>query len=155
LKAQFDFLISVRDKLTETHTSITDLRKVRGDINTTMKNVQDKEIKQKAKTILNEMKIIEEELYQTKNRSGQDPLNYPIRLNNKLGHLNSIMSIGNNPPTQQAIQFQKEVTALIDEQLKKLEVIFTTDIPELNNMLKEAGIDFIKTEKKSQDTKTQ
>lgn len=154
LKAQFDFLISVRDKLTETHQGITDLRNARSDINSTVENVENEDIKTKAKDILNKMKGVEEELYQTKNRSGQDPLNFPIKLNNRLGHLNSLMGIGNNPPTQGALDFYKEVTGLIDVQLDKLNVIFDNDIPELNKMLKDAGVDFIKVEKR-QDTKTQ
>jgi len=82
-------------------------------------------------------------------------LNFPIKLNNKLGHLNSLMGIGDNPPTQQAIDFEKEVTGEIDVQLKKLQVIFDTDIPELNKMLQNAGTDFIKIENKKDPSKTQ
>jgi hypothetical protein len=89
------------------------------------------------------MKEIEETLYQTKNRSGQDPLNFPIRLNNKLGHLTSLSSVGYHGPTKQAEEFRKEVTAAIDEQLSKLYVIFDEAIPELNEMVKAGNVDAI------------
>ena len=35
---------------------------------------------------------VEDSLYQTKNRSGQDPLNYPIRLNNRIGALMGVVA---------------------------------------------------------------
>jgi hypothetical protein len=102
------------------------------------------EIRQKADEILKEMKAIEERLYQTKNRSGQDPLNYPIRLNNRLGHLNSLEGLGDSRPTDQAIAFKEEVTAMIDEELNKFKNIKNTDIPELNRMVKAKQVDAIK-----------
>ena len=52
---------------------------------------------------------IEEALYQTKNRSSQDPLNYPVRLTNKIGYLNSILGNGEYPPTDQAYAVRAEV----------------------------------------------
>ncbi|MEM7108639.1 MAG: glycosyl hydrolase, partial [Bacteroidota bacterium] len=105
LKAQFDFLNEVIAKLSETNESIKKIREARDQIKTVtsrLKEDQGAEIKDMAKTILKEMKVIEEALYQTKNQSGQDPLNFPIRLNNKLGHLNSLMAMGDYKPTKQA-----------------------------------------------------
>ena len=48
-------------------------------------------------------------MYQTKSKSGQDPLNFPIRLNNKLAHLNSLTRMGSYAPTDQAIAFKNEI----------------------------------------------
>jgi len=144
LKAQFDFLIAVRDKLTETNNAIEDIRKAREQINMITAKIDDdqyKPIKDKADEILKEMKSIEEALYQTKNQSRQDPLNFPIRLNNKLGHLNSLMAMGDYQPTDQAVAFKQEVTAEIDKELERLSVILTDGIPELNKMIKESEID--------------
>jgi hypothetical protein len=89
------------------------------------------------------MKKIEEALYQTKNRSGQDPLNFPIRLNNKLGHLNSIAGIGDFKPTDQDVAYKKEVTAKIDQQLSALNKIFTDDIESFNRLVKEKQLDAV------------
>ena len=66
---------------------------------------------------------IEEILYQTQNESGQDPLNFPIRLNNKMGYLGSIMSVGDNKPTDQSLKFYNEISTEIDAELIKLEKI--------------------------------
>ena len=106
-----------------------------------------KPITEEAKRILDEMKAVEEALYQTKNRSGQDPLNFPIRLNNKLAHLSSQVGIGNNPPTSQVEGVRKEITKSIDKELNTLNKIMEQDIPALNKQIKDSGVDFISAKK--------
>ena len=148
LRAQFDFLIAVRDKLTETSEAIIDICKARKQINFVKEKLgeDNKAIADTAKSVLGKLKSVEEALYQTKNRSGQDPLNFPIRLNNKLGHLASLASMGDYRPTDQDIAFQKEVTQLIDVELAKLKIIFSEDIPKFNQMVGEANIPAVKLE---------
>jgi len=70
-------------------------------------------------------------------------LNYPIKLNNKLGHLNSLTSMGDYKPTDQAVAFKNEVIRDIDAELNKLYKIFKTDIPALNQKVKQSDIDLI------------
>ncbi|MFN4081973.1 MAG: hypothetical protein ACK4NS_13825, partial [Saprospiraceae bacterium] len=79
----------------------------------------------------------EETLYQTKSKSGQDPLNYPIRLNNKLAHLASLASIGDHRPTEQAKALRAELETLIDDQLSQWRQMRDADIPAFNRMARE------------------
>ena len=81
-----------------------------------------------------EMTEIEETLYQTKNRSGQDPLNFPIRLNNKLAHLNSIAGNGDYKPTDQAEEVRAELTEQIDVQLARFKRLEQEEISKLLNI---------------------
>ncbi|MEM8567449.1 MAG: glycosyl hydrolase [Bacteroidota bacterium] len=146
LKAQFDFLNEVIAKLSETNKSIKKIREARDQIKTVtsrLKEDQGSEIKDMAKIILKDMKAIEEALYQTKNQSGQDPLNFPIRLNNKLGHLNSLMAMGDYKPTKQAVEFKEEVSGRIDMELVKLQKIFDEDIPKLNELVRSSAVDAV------------
>jgi photosystem II stability/assembly factor-like uncharacterized protein len=143
LQAQFDFLMAVRDKLTETNQAIIDIRKARGQIKGVMARTDDESIKTLGKEMLDEMKTIEEALYQTQNESGQDPLNFPIRLNNKLGHLGSLEGIGDSRPTDQAIAFKNEVTAEIDQHLNQLKAIMTDKVKAFNEAVYGAKIDAI------------
>jgi hypothetical protein len=62
---------------------------------------------------------IEKALYQTQNRSSQDPLNYPIRLNNKYGHVITLAGMGFNRPTQSMYGVKEELEKQINEQLTK------------------------------------
>jgi hypothetical protein len=89
------------------------------------------------------MTVIEETLYQTKSKSNQDPLNFPIRLNNKLAHLNSLTRIGSYAPTEQAINFKNEITQEIDNQLSKLYDLFKIKVKVLNQKVKDSQIDLI------------
>ncbi|WP_373497006.1 WD40/YVTN/BNR-like repeat-containing protein [Aquiflexum sp.] len=132
LQAQYDFLLKVRDKLTETHETIILIRKYRAELDTIVqKNPRQK---RRIEPIVNAISDIEKELYQTQNRSGQDPLNYPIRLNNKLAHLNSIVGTGEFRPTDGAEEVRVEITRQIDIQLKKFRDIEKSQISNILNI---------------------
>lgn len=144
IQQQFQFLIEVRDKLSETNLAVKRIRTSREQINRVidpMKGKEDmKDVTDLAKSILDDMKKIEEALYQTKNRSGQDPLNYPVRLNNKLAALAGEADGGDYRPTQQVKAVQQEITGKIDDQLQQLNVIFKNQLPKLNELVKQKQI---------------
>ena len=144
IKEQFEFLISVRDKLSETNQAVKKIRSTRDQINRVtepMKGKDDlKEVNEMAKSILEEMKKIEEALYQTKNKSGQDPLNYPVRLNNKLAALGGEADGGDFKPTSQVKAVQQEIAGKIDEQLQLLNKIFKEKIPKFNDLVKQKQV---------------
>lgn len=144
LKAQFDFQKRVISKLSETNLAIKDIRKARVQIEDVIQKAEADTIKNMGKSILNEMKVIEEALYQTKNRSRQDPLNYPIRLNNKLGHLNSLVGMGDYRPTESAIEFSKEVTARIDKHLDSLNEILDKKVTAFNELVQTNQVKAVK-----------
>lgn len=147
IKQQFDFSIAVRNKLSETNQAVKKIRTMREQVNRVTEPMKGKDemkpINELAKSILDEIKTIEEALYQTKNKSGQDPLNYPIRLNNKLAALGSEVSGGDYKPTEQVKAVYREVTEKIDAQLNNLNNVINTKIPKLNEMVKEKQIDAI------------
>jgi len=147
IKEQFDFSITVRDKLTETHQAIKRIRTSRDQINRVTEPLKGKEefkaINDQAKQILDEMKKIEEALYQTKNRSGQDPLNFPVRLNNKLAALSGEVDGSDFKPTQQVRAVHAEITGKIDEQLQGLKKVFNEQVPKLNQLVREKQLDAV------------
>ena len=144
LEAQFDFLMSVRNKLTETHEAISNIREIRSQLNTVKEKVKGDDSKQEivemADEIDSQITKIEQELYQTKNRSRQDPLNFPIKLNNKLANVGSQVSYGNYRPTQQAYDFKEEVTEKIDQQLAKFQEVVNEKLPELNQLVQQKSV---------------
>ncbi|MFC2121861.1 WD40/YVTN/BNR-like repeat-containing protein [Bacteroidota bacterium] len=144
---QFDFLISIRDKLTESHKVIKEIRSIRKQLESWKSKISEKEDMDKLVKLMdntiNESGSIEKALYQTKNKSRQDPLNYPIKLTNKLAHLASLSSNGNNSPTHQAYNFKKEVCSKIDEQLKLWNNIKNNLLPEINKQIRENNIDAV------------
>ena len=145
LKEQFDFLISIRDKINTIHKSIEEIRSTRNQLN----NLKDKldenhtEINGMIDEINTKISKIEKNLYQTKNRSGQDPLNFPIRLNNKLAHLTSVASVGNYKPTDQMYNVRDELLILIDKELESWKSIKSTDLERLNTTIIKNNIQLI------------
>tara|TARA_A100000171_G_scaffold52746_1_gene72763 strand:+ start:8740 stop:11898 length:3159 start_codon:yes stop_codon:yes gene_type:complete len=152
LVRQFDFLITVRDKLTETHRAIKDIRETRSQMNDLMSKIKGedrfKEVVDAGKVLMEKMTVIEEALYQTKNESGQDPLNFPIRLNNKLAALNGVVGSGHYAPTAQAETVRIELTKQIDAELAKLKTIMQNDLPAFNELVKQKSVDAIVIKKK-------
>ncbi|MXX59161.1 MAG: glycosyl hydrolase [Rhodothermaceae bacterium] len=142
LQEQFDFLIGIRDKLTETHEAIKEIRELHTQIRRITGNMDEEHaaITDSAKALIQKITEIEETLYQTKNQSRQDPLNFPIRLNNKLAAVGGNASIGDFRPTDQAIEVRDNLVMLIDAELEKLQSIMETDVPALNAMIRQANI---------------
>ena len=145
--AQFNFINDINTKVTEIHKALKNVKKVRNQINSLKKSMKGKEehkdLLDYATALLKEMTTIEEILYQTKSKSNQDPLNFPIRLNNKLAHLNSLTRIGSYAPTQQAIDFKNVINKEIDNELAKLYELFDNKVSVLNQKVKDSQIDLI------------
>jgi len=149
LEEQFDFLLAVRDKLSETHEAIKQIRSLRDQVNDVLERIPEDHpeadtINGFADHMLEGMKEVEEALYQTKNRSGQDPLNYPIRLNNKLAAVGGVASRGYFPPTDQAYQVRDELVQQIDEWLKKLADITSYQMSDFEDMVQSVRLPIIK-----------
>jgi photosystem II stability/assembly factor-like uncharacterized protein len=147
IKAQFDFSIAVRDKLSDTHKAIKKIRTAREQINRVTEPMKGKDemkdVTDMAKSILGDMKKIEEALYQTKNRSGQDPLNFPVRLNNKLAALGSEVDGSDYKPTEQVKTVYNEITEKINEQLNQLNKVMTDKVPKFNELVKQKQVSAI------------
>jgi photosystem II stability/assembly factor-like uncharacterized protein len=144
LQTQFDFITTVSSKLTETHLAIKQIRQIRQQVNAVTAKLKEQEgadkVKENAKELLNKMKQIEESLYQTKNKSPQDPLNFPIKLNNKLSALVGLASFGDNPPTEQAVAVKNELVTAINAELERFASILENDVPAFNQLVRENEI---------------
>ena len=142
IKSQYAFVQSINDKVDEAHETIIEIRSSRSRIKSLLSKVEDEEIKEVIARIDSISSEVEKNLYQTKNRSGQDPLNFPIRLTNKLAHLNSLTQMGSEdfPPTSQAIEVRDELVALIDVELKKYEEVEKVLLPRLNELIIEKKV---------------
>jgi photosystem II stability/assembly factor-like uncharacterized protein len=141
---QLDLALKIRDKLTETHNAIIQIRDVKKQVEDLTKRVagqpNSKAITDAATALNKRLTDVEEALYQTKNQSSQDPLNFPIRLNNKLAALAGVVSRSETPPNDQSYAVYDELAAQIDAQLQKLTQIMKTDVPAFNQLVRDANI---------------
>ncbi len=147
---QFDFLSQTREKLSATHEAILEIRDVRKqleDLTGRMKPEQ-KDLKDQAAQIMKKLTAIEEELNQTKIKSGQDALNFPIKLNNKLAALASSVDSADYAPTAQSYDVYNDLAAKIDAQLTTLARIKSEDIAAFNKSFAEKNLPVITTRNK-------
>ena len=141
---QLEFGLKIRDKLSETHNAIIQIREVRRQVEDLLKRVTGQpnfKVVNDAGTALNKnLTAVEEALYQTKNQSNQDPLNYPIRLNNKLAALAGVVGSAEAAPTAQSYAVYDELVTQIDAELQKLAQIMRTEVPAFNQLVREQNI---------------
>jgi len=141
---QLELGLKIRDKLSETHNAIIQIREVRRQVEDLLKRLTGQpnfKVVNDAGTALNKnLTAVEEALYQTKNQSNQDPLNYPIRLNNKLAALGGVVGSAEAAPTAQSHAVYDELVTQIDAELQKLAQIMRTEVPAFNQLVREQNI---------------
>jgi photosystem II stability/assembly factor-like uncharacterized protein len=144
LTKQFDLLLKIRDKMTGTDDAIIEIRDLRDQItalNKRLKNdSREKAIADAGKALDKKMTEVEEALIQTKAKSGQDVLNYPVRLNNHLAALGGVVGSADTAPTKQSYEAFDTVSKEVDLQLAKWKAIVSTDVAAYNHLVKQQEV---------------
>jgi len=140
LQAQFDLAMQVRDRTSDAHEAVMRIRDLSAQIRDRMPGGKSPALALAGDATLRVLREVEEALYQTRNRSGQDPLNFPIKLNNRLASLRRSIETGDARPTDAAHAVFKELSAELDAELAKLKAIETNQIPAFNRMCEGSGL---------------
>ena len=150
MQKQFDFITNINETVDNAHKSIKKIRAINKQLTTFQEQYKDdervEELKEKAKNLSEEFSKIEKSLYQTQNKSGQDPLNFPIKLTNKLAHLNSLVGMGDFPPTEQDIAVKDELTQKINLELEKFNMLVSNQIKTFNAEFNSLHLNYLFTE---------
>jgi hypothetical protein len=146
-QAQFDFLIKVRNKVSEANEGVINIRKIKEDLaylkNKMGSDEKNKDLNDAVKKFEEELKTIENDIHQTKNMSVQDPINYGIKINNRLAHLMMEQAQGDYRPTKQGEEVREKISKLVDEELVKLKNCVDSNLLRINQMAKEKGVVFV------------
>lgn len=135
LRRQWELGMKLRDRVTEANEAVLRIREVRAGLTDRLAKSTDAGLKAAADRLLPTLQEIEEALYQTRNRSGQDPLNFPIRLNNRLAALGRSVGTGDARPTAGADTVYDELTRELAGHLTRLESALGSGVPEINRVL--------------------
>ena len=144
--AQFSFVTEARDLLTRTHREINRIRALRSQLEALedrLADAPDEDLESRLQTIGDTMTEVEEALYQTKNESRQDPLNFPIRLNNKLTSLMRMVANDDRGPTEQAWAVKKTLSDAMEAELERLNNVWNEQVPALNETIRQRGMDMV------------
>lgn len=140
LQEQFDLAMKIRDKTSAANNAVIKIRDIRKTLSNRLQKASDEELEKSTQPLLEKMAEIEQELYQVKNQSNQDPLNFPIKLNNRLASLRRSLENGDARPTDAAYQVFKELSEELDVQVKALDGLLAAELPKLNSRLKAQGL---------------
>jgi hypothetical protein len=147
MQEQFDFVNGVNQTIDKAHQAIKKIRTVNKKLKEFQSNFAEdksaKELREQAKKLTIALSAVEKTLYQTQNRSNQDPLNFPIRLTNKLGHINNLVLINDFPPTAQDKIVRDELTKAIEEQLVTYTSLMEKEVTAFNKAFKEKELDYL------------
>jgi photosystem II stability/assembly factor-like uncharacterized protein len=149
LKKQFDLMQQILGKVTEVHDAVRQIRDLRAQITAVNKRLKEeknpnaKELADAGAALDKKMTVVEEALIQTKSKSGQDVLNYPIRLNNLLVALGGVVSSADASPTKQDYEMFDELSKQADEQLEKWNEIVKTDLASYNHLAQEKAVPLV------------
>ncbi len=147
LQAQFKLLIAIRDKTTEANNAVRLVRNMRaqvGDRTSKITGESAAEFKKLAGEMMGDMSAGEQEVYQVKNQSSQDPLNFPIKLNNQIAALAGTVGSGEYRPTKQALEAYTTLSKALDEEVAAINKGMNSRLPRLNALLKAAGLPELK-----------
>ena len=147
LQAQFTLAMQISERVSQANSAVIRIRDLKQQINERTAKSSGDAIKTAGQALIDKLTDVEGEIYQHRLRSGQDPLNYPIRLNNKLAALQGTVESGEYRPTDQSYAVFKELSARLDVQLARLETLIKNDLTSFNTALSGAGLAPVKDSK--------
>jgi photosystem II stability/assembly factor-like uncharacterized protein len=143
LIAQFELAIKIRNKTSIANETVIQIRSIRKQANELLKSNEDDQLVKSLNGMLEKMKVIEEDLYQVKNQSDQDPLNFPIKLNNRLSSLRRSIENGQAKPTDAAYVVFDELSKELSGHLNKMNQLLNNELTSINSTLKTKGLNEI------------
>ncbi|MDB4877543.1 MAG: hypothetical protein JWM41_3989 [Gemmatimonadetes bacterium] len=135
--------VQIRDRFSDANDAVKDIRRVKAELADRQAKIpaaQQGAFSALSGAFSTALGQVEDSLYQTKNRSGQDPLNYPIRLNNRIGALLGVVASSDGRPTQQTYEVYTLVSKELNRELTKKNQLMGVNLPKINAMLRAAGL---------------
>jgi hypothetical protein len=141
LRAQFNLAIQIRDKLSEANQAVINIRDLKSQIADRLGKSQDAKLKTEGDKLTADLSAVEGEIYQVKNQAGQDPLNFPIKVNNRLASLlTGVVESGDGRPISAAPGIFRDLTGELKVLTDRLAKVIATEVPGFNAAAKTAGV---------------
>jgi photosystem II stability/assembly factor-like uncharacterized protein len=140
LQAQFDLAIQIRDKTSEANSAVIQIRSIKTQVDERLSKSPDERLKTTGETLKKNLGAVEEEIYQVRNQSGQDPLNFPIKVNNRLASLFAVVTRGEGRPIGSAAGILKDLAAELKVQTDRLAKVLASDLAAFNTEAKRLGL---------------
>jgi photosystem II stability/assembly factor-like uncharacterized protein len=137
---QLEVALQIHNKLSQTNEAVIQIRDIRKQLDGYTERVKDEKVLEAAKALNQKLTGVEEALYQTKNRASEDPLNFPIKLNNKLAALEGTVESSDDPPTVQTTEVYEGLASQVNVQLETLKKLVGTDLAAFNRLVHDQNV---------------
>jgi hypothetical protein len=141
LQARFDLAVKIRDRVSDANQAVIGIRELKAQIDERLEASDDPALRGEAEAFVDAISAVEGEIYQVRNRSNQDPLNFPIKLNNKLAALLGTVEGSENRPTDQSYAVFEYLEGLLVAQFEELHRLLEEDMGSLNQRLVALGLE--------------
>jgi hypothetical protein len=141
LAEQFNLAIQIRDKISEANNAVIRIRKIKDDVKERLSKSQDAQLKSAGDRLVTGLSAVEQDLYQVKNQSGQDPLNFPIKTNNRFASLLGMTLRGEGRPTANIYPIFEDLKKELKAETDRLQQVMTTELAVFNTEAKRAGVE--------------
>jgi hypothetical protein len=122
MQEKFNLSMQIRDQVTVANDAVIKIRVIKEKLNEEAK-ASKKGLSKSSAAFIASISQIEENLYQVRNQSSQDPLNFPIKLNNKLASLMRVVESGDYKPTAGSYKVFEELKAELAIEINQLNKI--------------------------------
>ncbi len=140
LEDQFRLAMKVRDQVSAANEMVIEIRKINKELRDRADKSHDESITAASASLRDQLSTIEEELYQVRNRANEDPLNFPIKLNNILAALARSIETGDRKPTDQALEVEKELTERLNKVQTRYDQVVGADLTKFNGLVQQRGL---------------
>jgi photosystem II stability/assembly factor-like uncharacterized protein len=148
LQKQFDLAMQVSRKTTQANEAVLLVRGIRPQIENREQELDSKTgpTAKALDKLKNDLTAVETTLYQVNNQSSEDPLNFPIKLNNKVAAIQGVVESADAAPTEQSTEVFQMLAGRVDQELTKLDTSVKIELPKINQMLQRQHLAPIKAE---------
>jgi hypothetical protein len=141
MRAQFELATQIRDKVNEANNAVIQIRRLKQQLDDRTKKSQNADVKAIAEQFEKELTTVEEDVYQVRNQSNQDPLNFPIKTNNRLASLLRVVLAGDGRPTANTGPIFEDLKTELKGETDRLQRALTTYIPRFNQLAQRLGLE--------------
>ena len=143
LVAQYEFGMEIRDKVHEANSAVIAIRSVKAQLDERLEASDDERLAQAGKRLEASASAVEADIYQVRNQSNQDPLNFPIRVNNRLANLLSMSEQGDGRPGSGMSAVFGIMVERLEGYVTRLQAVWDEELAEVNEELRRLGLEEI------------
>jgi hypothetical protein len=140
LQEQFDLGIQIRNKVSEANDAVILIRNIKQQVKDRLEKSKDSQLADAAGRLTANLSAVEEAIYQVKNQSNQDPLNFPIKINNRIASLLRAVNTGDGKPIASIEPIFQDLVGELKVQTDKLQDVLTADLPAFNKEAARVGL---------------